>query len=171
MVEDYSTKRRNFGVAFLFSLEKQRSSILDDFRYNLAMRVLITGDRNWHDPGLAERIVSRLIAKHGPLLTIVHGDASGIDRSFAEAAEACGIKQEAHPAEWDKYGRGAGPRRNAEMIALGAELCIAVHRDIARSLGTRDCARKAVVAGIPTCLVDSDSGEPSWLRKGDKRLA
>lgn len=124
------------------------------------MRVLITGDRNWECLGLAERVVNRLLARYGPGLVVVHGAATGVDASFAEACEALGVDHEPHPARWDELGPRAGPVRNAEMVALGAGLCVAVHKTFAFSRGTRDCARRAIAAGIPTYLIDAEAAEP-----------
>jgi hypothetical protein len=134
------------------------------------MRVLVTGDRNWHSADLAERILNRLLARYGPTLIIVHGGATGIDRAFAEAAEHLGIEQEAHPADWDEHGKRAGPLRNQAMVDAGADLCLACHRAITASKGTKDCVRRAMAAGIPTYLIDSERGEPKRLRGDDERL-
>lgn len=62
------------------------------------MRIFVTGDRNWFAPDLAEQVLNRLLARYGPGLVIVHGGATGIDRSFAEACGELGIEQKAHPA-------------------------------------------------------------------------
>lgn len=150
-------------------------------------RIIITGSRSWYCPGLAEIIVNRLIARHGPDLVIVHGEAPGVDQSFAEAAEELGVDVEPHPARWDDlyapgaivrrdargmpYNASAGPRRNSIMVAAGAGLCLALHRDIASSKGTKDCARQAIGARIPTWLVDSDEANPTRLLADDPRLS
>ena len=44
------------------------------------------------------RELTRLLARHGPGLVIVHGGTEGVDLSFAEAAEDAGVEAEAHPA-------------------------------------------------------------------------
>jgi hypothetical protein len=138
--------------------------------YNVDMRIIITGDRNWYDPDLADQIVARLIARYGPGIVIVHGAAAGIESSLAEAADEIGVEHEPHPAHWNDLGRRAGPVRNAEMIAAGAEMCLPFHRAISTSKGTKDCARRAIEAGIPTYLIDSERAEPMRLRAGDARL-
>jgi hypothetical protein len=73
-------------------------------------------------------------------------------------------------ADWDRFGKRAGPIRNAEMVAAGAMLCLAFHRFLPGSKGTKDCARRALAAGIPTWLIDSDAGIPRRLRADDPRL-
>ena len=151
------------------------------------MRVIVTGDRHWDCLGLAELVVARLVARHGADLVIVHGDATGVDRAFADAAEDAGVTVESHPAQWGEinhpravikrdrnghpYDSAAGPRRNGAMVARGAGLCLVVHRDLGASRGTKDCARQAIAAGIPTWLVASDDPDPARLSADDPRLA
>lgn len=130
-------------------------------------RILVTGDRNWRCHGQADQIVNRLIARYGPDLVIVHGAASGVDTAFAEACEDVGIDHEPHPAAWETYGKRAGPLRNTAMVAAGADLCLAVHRFIRNSKGTKGCARLAIEAGIPTWLIDSEDGTPRRLTLED----
>jgi hypothetical protein len=150
------------------------------------MRVIVTGDRNWDAPDLAGEVLGRLLVRYGPVFVIVHGGATGIDRSFAEACDEHGIEQEAHPDRWeeldvpgaviryDKRGRAynanSGPARNQEMVAAGADMCLAFHRAISASKGPKDCARRAIEAGIPTWLVCSEAAEPKRLLAGDARL-
>lgn len=149
------------------------------------MRIIVTGDRNWYAPDLAEQVLNRLLRRYGPNLVIVHGAATGIDRSFAEACGELGIKQEAHPARWEEldhpeavirydkrnrpYNTNAGPIRNHAMVDAGAEMCLAFHRAISSSKGTKDCARRAIAAVIPTYLIASEAAEPKRLQEGDAR--
>ena len=103
------------------------------------MRILVTGDRFWNCHVLAAAILGRLIARYGRDLTIIHGDSTGVDESFATAAKGLGLKVYAYPATWDRYGDVAGPIRNSEMVRAGTELCIAMHRFLANGRGTKDC--------------------------------
>jgi hypothetical protein len=150
------------------------------------MRVIITGDRNWYAPELAAEVVRRLLVRYGPDLVIAHGGAPGIDWSFTQACGDLGAKVEVHPARWDhldvpgavirqnkdglRYNANAGPIRNAEMVAAGAGMCVVFRRFLARSQGTKDCARRAIEVGIPTYLIDSKAARPRRLRAGDARL-
>ena len=40
------------------------------------MRIIVTGDRAWYAPELAEDVLNRLILRHGPGFVIVHGGAA-----------------------------------------------------------------------------------------------
>jgi hypothetical protein len=56
------------------------------------------------------------------------------------------------------------------MVEAGADLCIAVHRAIETSKGTKDCVRQALAAGIPVWLVEDEQAIPKRVQAGDKRL-
>lgn len=115
------------------------------------MRVLVTGSRYWVD---RDAIYSAMIAQwdkagRGPM-TLVHGAAKGADTLAASVAHELGWDVEEYPADWDTYGRSAGPIRNAEMVKLGADVCLAF--PFTNSRGTIDCMRRAKVAGIPVIV-------------------
>jgi hypothetical protein len=114
----------------------------------MTTRVLLTGSRTWTD---WHTIVAKLdfLARKIPDLLIIHGAcARGADDIADRHARAHGIRTERHPANWRKYGRRAGHVRNAHMVALGAELCLAFIRD--NSPGASGCAAMAEAAGIST---------------------
>jgi hypothetical protein len=135
------------------------------------MRILITGDRHWHCYELAEAIIGRLITRYGPDLVIIHGGACGVDQSFAVSCRKLGTKAEPHLADWKGLANVAGPERNREMVESGADLCIAFHRTLATSKGTKDCVRRALAAGIPVWLIEDDRGIPRRMEVDDPRLS
>jgi len=77
-------------------------------------RLLVTGSRTWHDIAAIEQTLAVILDRHpeGVLLDAI---------AAAYAARTPGYQVEAHPADWRRYGRAAGYRRSAEMIALGAD--------------------------------------------------
>ncbi len=107
-----------------------------------AHRVIVCGSRKWRD---REAIADRLFDL--PPSTIVHGNAAGADRIAAQEAQKLGHLVESHPAEWDRFGKAAGPMRNQKMADLGASLCIAFWDG--QSTGTADMVRRATYKGIP----------------------
>jgi hypothetical protein len=149
-----------------------QGSLVQGFQssYALNTRILITGDRHWRCDDLAKQIINRLLARYGPELIIVHGGAPGVDNAFATACRELGIVAEPHLADWKGLGNIAGPERNREMVEAGADLCIALHRSIETSKGTKDCVRQALAAGIPVWLVEDERAFPRRTRAVDVRL-
>ena len=48
-------------------------------------------------------------------IIILSGCANGADAIGERYAKENGLKVEKYPANWEKYGKSAGPRRNEEM--------------------------------------------------------
>jgi hypothetical protein len=135
------------------------------------VRILITGERHWRCDNLAAQIMNRLLVRYGPELVVVHGGAPGIDQSFQVACQTLGVTVEPHLADWKGLGNIAGSKRNQEMVAAGSDLCIALHRSIGTSKGTRDCVRQALAAGTPVWLIEDERAVPTRVQADDKRLA
>lgn len=112
------------------------------------MRALFTGSRAWADTALVQPIIDALPSD----ATVVVGDARGLDTLVAELAKARGLQVEVHRANWHRFGRGAGPQRNQEMVSAGADRAWAFPRGV--SAGTRDCMRRIRAAGIPLEVIE-----------------
>jgi hypothetical protein len=86
------------------------------------MKVIIAGSRSITDP----REVEAAIRESGfEIAEVVCGGARGVDMLGCEWAQERGIPVAWYPAEWDRYGKSAGYRRN-EKMALYADALIAV---------------------------------------------
>jgi hypothetical protein len=134
------------------------------------MRIIVAGDQFWPCHKLAAAILRRLVVRHGPDIVIVHGDDTGVAESFATAAKGQRIKTEEHQADFDLQGAEAIRFRNHEMLRAGAGLCLVVHRSILDE-GTRDLAKQAIAAGLPTYMIDPEAAVPKRLSAGDERLS
>lgn len=121
-------------------------------------RVLVTGSRTWSDLDTIAEALDAVIAQTPSTdIVVVHGDCPrGADHIAAEYCELTAafaerlgktLAVEPHPADWQTYGRFAGPRRNVEMVNLGADVCLAFIVD--GSKGASHCADLAERAGIP----------------------
>lgn len=76
---------------------------------------------------------------------IVNGGASGADELSTVYARFKGIPYRVYTAEWDKYGKSAGPRRNALMLEKESiDLVLA----FPGGRGTADMVKKAKEANI-----------------------
>jgi hypothetical protein len=123
-------------------------------------RLLVTGSRTWRDIAAIEQALAVILDRHPEGVLLVHGACPrGADAiAAAYAARTPGYQVEEHPADWHRYGRAAGHRRNAEMIASGADGCAAFIRG--GSPGSTSAVRLASAAGIPVWLhpavIDSD---------------
>ncbi|WP_031467140.1 SLOG family protein [Sciscionella sediminilitoris] len=112
-----------------------------------ARRILVTGSRDWTD---TTTIQTALAEQWGDgKAVLVHGACPrGADRIAHYLWSAWGGRVETHPADWQAHGRAAGSRRNAEMVAAGAQICLAFICD--GSTGASHTAALAETAGIPT---------------------
>ncbi len=118
-------------------------------------RLLVTGSRDWTDRDAVEHEIEAVERRYGwdyAGLVLVHGAARGLDKIAASVCNGRGWAIEAHPASWGVQGLAAGKLRNSEMVARGADLCLAF--PLPGSKGTWDCVQKAHAAGIPVKLVE-----------------
>jgi len=118
-------------------------------------RVLIAGSRTWTDAAA----IAALLATLPPDTVIVHGAARGADTLAAHLAAARGFTVEAHPADWAREGRAAGPRRNAAMLATGVT-AVWAFRAPGASPGTDDMMRQARAAGVPVVVCRPPASPP-----------
>lgn len=121
-------------------------------------RILVTGSRKWTD---RERIKDALLCAEKENtwkfpVVLVHGAARGADTLARDVALELGWKTEEHPADWSR-GKRAGLARNAEMVSLGADRCLAFILN--GSSGARHTADLAEKAGIPTTRAELWSRE------------
>lgn len=104
------------------------------------MKVVIAGSRDITDTTLLEEA----IRDSGFEITeVLCGRATGVDELGRIWAEREGIPVRFFPADWKKYGKSAGPRRNAEM-AREADALIAVTYG---SRGTTNMIHQAQIYG------------------------
>ena len=126
-------------------------------------RILVTGSRDWPDDdeqlpwelGLATGEGTR----DGRRVVIVHGACpTGADALADRLSRDHGFDVEAHPADWERHGKAAGPIRNREMVDAGADVCLSFILDA--SPGATGCADMAERAGIPVRRFERKTGVP-----------
>ena len=118
-------------------------------------RILVCGSRRWTDGALILRELSALRGVE----VVIEGEAPGADTLVRQAADQLGIPVLPFPADWDRYGRGAGPRRNQQMLdEMKPDLVLAFSEDLNSSRGTADMVARARRAGLPVRLI-SHAGE------------
>jgi hypothetical protein len=124
------------------------------------MRVLITGSRSWTDRTTIERVIADLPAG----TTIIHGGAHGADTIAGDCATARGLAVEVYPvtpAEWTRYGKAAGPMRNARMLAESRPDLVIAFRAPGVSKGTDGMVRLAREAGLRMTVVSQRPAGPN----------
>jgi hypothetical protein len=87
------------------------------------MKVIIAGGRNFNDYNVLCQNCDKLLNLQENV-EIVSGTASGADKLGERYASLKGYTVKQFPAEWDKYGKSAGYKRNEEM-AKYADVLIA----------------------------------------------
>lgn len=118
------------------------------------MRILVTGSREWDDPGEIEHWLSQISYGHREV-TLVSGHCpTGADKYAEDFAYEQDWDVELHPADWLAWGKRAGFIRNQQMVDLGADVCVAFRRGNWNSKGTTHCGEAAERAGIPTYWVE-----------------
>lgn len=112
--------------------------------------VLVTGSRNLKDPRPVRAALTDTWQRIGGPITVLHGNAPGVDfhaKQWALEHRPAGIRMISIPAEWDLYGRAAGPKRNTRMVQTPGIVRVLAF-PMGRSPGTRDCIRQARAAGL-----------------------
>lgn len=83
-------------------------------------RVVVAGCRDYNNYQEAKEFIDFCIqnVRKEHDLIFVSGACSGADLIGERYAKENGFSIERYPAEWDKYGRSAGPRRNKKMAEV-----------------------------------------------------
>jgi hypothetical protein len=107
------------------------------------MRVIIAGSRSITDYA---KVCDAVRHSGFAISRVVSGLAAGVDNLAVRYAAEHGLPCDRFPAQWNRYGRSAGYRRNVEM-AEHADALIAVWDG--KSPGTRHMIETAKARGLP----------------------
>src|SRR5688500_1382256 len=111
------------------------------------MKVLVCGSRHFNDYKLLEETLDGIDA-NTRITEIIHGAARGADTlagNWADGRVSVGVRS--FPAEWDTFGRRAGPIRNYHMLKQNPDLVVAFIAPNSR--GTKHMIDIAKKANIP----------------------
>lgn len=116
------------------------------------MHIIIAGCRDFNDYQVVEKEVMDFIGKYiGKIeIEIISGGATGADALGERFAKEHGLPLTVVPAEWKKYGRSAGPRRNEQMARMAGTL-IAFWDE--KSRGTKNMIDTAKKLGLRVKVV------------------
>lgn len=107
--------------------------------------IIIAGGRNFKPEKKHREWITEYLCRNfdGSDITIISGCCSGADKFGEEIAEKDNLPIKRYPANWDKYGRAAGPIRNRQMAKI-ANICILFPGGI----GTASMEKIAIEYGV-----------------------
>lgn len=118
------------------------------------VKVLICGSRHYDNYDKVKETVKSLVDEHGKII-IIEGGAKGADTLAKNAAIELGIEYREYKADWKRYGRAAGPKRNQLMLDTeNPDLVIAFHEDLESGKGTKDMLKRAEKEGVKTIIYE-----------------
>lgn len=83
------------------------------------MRVIVAGSRHF---GSYESVADAISQSGFAITELVSGTARGVDRLGEMRAIRNGVPVRRFPAQWERYGKSAGFRRNVEMASYADAL-------------------------------------------------
>ena len=91
----------------------------------MVKRIVVAGCRYYTDYPAAKAFIEQAICeiKESYELVFLSGDCAGADRLGERFASENGFRVEHFPADWEAYGKSAGPIRNKKM-AVAADYVI-----------------------------------------------
>lgn len=114
-------------------------------------KLIVAGGRDFADRDVCWREILAMQERlAGYQLSIVSGMARGADRLGFEVAKKEGIPVHMFPADWDRYGKSAGYRRNEEMARFADGLLAFWNKS---SRGTAHMIETMNRAGKPVHIV------------------
>lgn len=108
------------------------------------MRIVVCGGRAYRDKATVYAVLDRLHKKIG-IDFLIQGAADGADYIAWQWCQDRGVLCGSFPAQWDEYGRRAGPIRNQAMIDEGRPDGVVAFPG---GSGTADMIERAHRAGI-----------------------
>lgn len=115
------------------------------------MRVLVAGGRDFDDRAWLHGSLDKLHhGPRGPITCIIEGGARGADSLGAEWALINDVPKETYEADWGSYGKGAGPKRNGEMLVEGRPDLVVLAPG---GRGTANMEQQSRTAGYPVMKI------------------
>ena len=112
------------------------------------MKVIVAGGRDFNNYELLKEKLDFYFKDIIPV--IICGEAKGADSLGRRYAEEKGLDILSYPAEWDKYGKSAGYKRN-EQMAAEAEALVAFWNG--KSKGTKHMIDTMIRLNKPVRIV------------------
>ncbi len=117
------------------------------------LRVIIAGSRQYGHDELDKALAKCPWLEN--IAVVISGGCRGIDQCGEHYAATFGLEVERYPADWNKYGRAAGPIRNA-LMAHNADCLLAVWDG--KSKGTKNMIDEAKKAELRVFVFYPETG-------------
>ncbi len=117
----------------------------------MKIKLIIAGSRSFDDYEMFSRELDKYLATLDANceITVLSGHCSGTDLMGERYASEHSFELEIFPPDWRRYGRGAGPKRNQQMVDI-ADCVIAFDSGGA---GTRSLITLARKKGLSVTVV------------------
>lgn len=126
------------------------------------LTLVVTGGRDYHDRSLVRLTLDQMRVGCKRMLLVTGACPTGADEFARQWAFGLkDVEYEGVPADWDKYGRAAGPMRNRTMLEEHRPHFVVAFPG---NRGTKSCINIAKELGLQVVL-------PAWDQSTkDKRL-
>lgn len=116
----------------------------------------IAGSRDFSNVSLFRSTIRKYLSDIEDEIEIISGGCSGADTMGEWFAEDNNLKLTVFEADWNKYGRAAGPIRNEQMAKYAAEADrgILIAFPIGKSPGTRNMIKLANQYGLEVYVAE-----------------
>jgi len=120
------------------------------------LRVLVCGGRDYSDAKAAYAVLDKLNSFR-KIEGVIQGSARGADLLGKMWALSRRVPCYAFPADWERYGKSAGPIRNQQMLDEGKpDLVIA----FPGGRGTADMVRRSKSRGVRVIQISGQGSAP-----------
>lgn len=111
--------------------------------------MIVCGGRDFNNQKLVDDTLDSIDAET-QIYAIIHGNARGADTLAGAWAKRNHRRCWPVPAQWKKFGKSAGPKRNQAMLGMGPDLVVAMPG----GRGTADMVKRSQKAGVPVHQVN-----------------
>jgi hypothetical protein len=124
-------------------------------------RLAVVGSRDFPHMDWVREEVAQLL----PDTILISGGARGVDTVAEETALEVGVQVRIYPADWNKYGRGAGYIRNKQIVDDADEVWAFWDGKSKGTKHTMDLALKAdkpLTVFMPSAMAEKKPPMPKW---------